>query len=142
MQLLALSISFTLWFGPAGVTNWQLDVSPTVLIEANVYEPKGGIAQAFTPVPHVVFATGPTLVPGWTRYRTPRMQTLINHELMHARQWEHLGPGFALAYVLMPSAFEDYKSHPEPPWVGTDLNCPFLTITNTSVELLPCWRFP
>lgn len=138
-MLASFTISLSIWFSGVVVTDWQLDVSPAFLVEANVVQHPVH-AWAAVSLPHIIFASAPTYARGWSR--SPARSDLRKHELGHVRQWEHLGPGFALAYLLMPIAFEDYLSHPDPPWAGTELNCPALRISNTSVELLPCWRFP
>lgn len=141
MNLVTLTVSLTLWLTPTSVANWQLDVTPTVVIEAN-WLPNFGHEMSGLALPHVILLSAPGYYRGWTQARawTSTADTALAHELQHARQWEHMGPGFALAYVLMPMAFEGYLSAPDPPWAGTELNCPLLRLTANAVSLFPCWH--
>jgi hypothetical protein len=126
--MIALAISLSIWIGPN--PSWQLDISPTVIVQAAL--PPS--IQSVT-LPHLVIVTNP-LEPHRTHHGT--LDGVIAHELQHARQYEHLGPGLLLGYALMPTAFEDYLQ-PEPPWQGTELNCPMFRISSSQVELFPCW---
>jgi hypothetical protein len=69
---------------------------------------------------------------------------VVQHELLHTRQWSALGPGFLLVYgVSLGQALEPHSDFDlSAAWHPPDemRQCPMLRL-GTSSGFMPCWRF-
>lgn len=114
-----------------------LDVNPTFIFEAST-PVVDACGTAW--LPHVV-TVDPH--PGCETYRTSlgyEMDTL-EHELVHSKHWNSLGPAFPIAYIMTAGrAFEDYEDMmwEAPPDMHN--NCPMFRVQGNSLSFMPCWQ--
>lgn len=102
-----------------------LDVNPTLVLPVETAQ-YGFSGTSW--VPHVVTYD-------------PEYPTAVPHELVHARQWTALGPGFPIAYAMTAGrAFEDYRDMmwEAPPDMHN--NCPMFRVQGNSLSFMPCWQ--
>lgn len=112
-------ITITLTLNPM-----QVDVNPTLIMPMHTAE-TGVIGTTW--VPHVITYD-------------PRYPQVIEHELIHAKQYTALGPALPVAYMLSGGrAFEDYRDMMWNPPEEMINNCPLLRVGD-GVEFMPCYR--
>lgn len=109
MSLVAITVTLTLTWGPAGITSTRLDVNPLIAVPFNLPES----VPAMT-LPGVLLykpeRSRPNNLGGIrTTYSALSLPWTIPHELHHFRQEAALGPWFWVAYAAtVGRAFEPY----------------------------------
>lgn len=144
MEIVRFAIGLVISLGPTPEVELKLDAA--LLVRAEVPSALFTWAPAFHGLEHGMFNFAvPHLVVIHSDIEDKSLfNYILNHELIHIRQYAALGPALPLAYALTAGEpFEDYLGDEymwEPPrsmmW-----NCPLIRINRDGVRLLPCWTF-